>query len=535
MLFGAIPKVFVLIFMLAFNSIIGRYFNVDNKVMYFRIRVLIAFSIMTLHCAHLSAQKPPAPGELARAAAQGNQRQIEALLSRGANPDQTDSQGKNALMYAVESGSYQLVERLLDAGANPDIPGATAETPLMRAVFMSREDLVVLLLTRLANPNTISDAGSPLSSALNRGEYDIAGRLVEFGADGLLLADTKPDVPNPLGFPELEVALDARMWREAASLRYFAASPDWDAGIRREVDSLAGNAARREIDRWRFHRAVRDNNWEIITDELNTKRPPDTADGRGVTPLMLASWYGNAAAAALLLQRGADPLLQDSLGRNALCYATLAGNRKLVKILLQASESSSPASTVAPGKLNESPLYYALLAERQAILDDLLAAGYPTDLVDEEGITLLMIAAWRGNAYAVDKLLPLTDGRWDENPQKAQTDNAGRTALEWSLAAFKRDRDTGRSIGNPDRGAWNYAALRLLAGRMRKPEETRSIPTQDTHPAVITSWWPSINAAAYSLINWQKMKPSPVPNNPNDGDLTLYRILMDEEQEKDSD
>jgi len=488
------------------------------------------------------------PGELAQAAALGNLRQIEALLSRGANPDQADPLGKNALMYAVESGSYRLVERLLDAGANPDIPSASGETPLMRAVLMSREDLVILLLTSLADPNIISGAGSPLSLALDRGEYDIAGRLVEFGADGLLLADTEPDMPNPLGFPEVKVPLDARMWREAASLRHFAASPDWDAGLEEsgpagsnsavptvETDVPVAKAEQGKTDRWRFHRAVRDNDWELITDELNTRRLPDAADGRGVTPLMVASWYRNAAAAALLLQKGADPLLQDSLGRNALCYATLAGNQKTVRILLEAGEASISASIDAPGKLNESPLYYALLAERQAILDDLLAADYPTDLVDEEGVTLLMIAAWRGNAYAVDKLLPLTDGRWDKNPRNAQRDHAGRTSLDWGLAAFKRDRDTGRSIGNPDRGAWNYPTLRLLAGRMRRPEETRGIPTQDTHPSVIASWSPNINAAAYSLGDWRIMNPSPVPNEPGDGDLTLYRILMDEEQETDSD
>jgi ankyrin repeat protein len=466
------------------------------------------------------AQKAPSPDELTRAAESGRIYLVEQLLSRGADPDGVDGTGRTALLKAVESGDWAMTSRLLDAGAHPDLPGPDGFTPLMKAVRKSREDLALLLLVRGADPDFITRSESALSLSISAGEFGIARRLVEYGADGLLLADPDPSAPNPLGLPVLPVLLDARAWRDAASLRLFASPPDWDAA--------AGEGG----FRWSLHRAARDNDWRAVRDKLDAGVSPDTVDERGVTPLMTASFFGHDSVTALLLQRGADPLLRDSLGRDALCYAALTGRGGTLSRLISAAAAKGgglPEIRPEPAPMSASPLYYALIGHQREVLNSLLAAGYPPDVSDSEGITLLMFAAWLGDTYAVGRLLPLTDGTWSGgNLKEAVRDQAGRTALDWSLAAFRRDRESGRLLGEEDRGARNYPAARLLAGRHRNPEDYLTRPARDAHPDVITAWSPG-SGAADRADDWRYLVPSPVPAVPGDGDLTLYRILRDEE------
>lgn len=63
---------------------------------------------------------------------------------------------------------------------------------------------------------------------------------------------------------------------------------------------------------------------------------PSTTSGRGETPLMLAAQYGKLESIKLLLSAGANPVLQDRHGKNALDYAVFF-NQKEAQTLLQAN------------------------------------------------------------------------------------------------------------------------------------------------------------------------------------------------------
>jgi ankyrin repeat protein len=56
-----------------------------------------------------------------------------ALISRGANVNFADSQGKTALHHAAVSGSAELIAALLEAGADPEAKTRTGFTPAMLA------------------------------------------------------------------------------------------------------------------------------------------------------------------------------------------------------------------------------------------------------------------------------------------------------------------------------------------------------------------------------------------------------------------
>lgn len=66
------------------------------------------------------------------------------------------------------------------------------------------------------------------------------------------------------------------------------------------------------------------------------------ADARGTTPLHVAAQFGQAGAARMLLDYGADVSLLDSENDSiALCWAAFFGRREVVAVLLEAGSEPS--------------------------------------------------------------------------------------------------------------------------------------------------------------------------------------------------
>lgn len=463
------------------------------------------------------AQRGPSPGELATAVAVGDLSGVDALLHRGADPDQSDSSGQTPLCYAVLSGRFELVERMLATTADPDKPGRNGMTPLMNAVELSREDLVILLLSAGAEPNRISDISipasgsekkpaSPLSLAVNRGEVALARRLFHAGADPGRL--TSHGAVDPLNLPVVDVALDARIWQDMGDIRDSADSPDWDSTA---LD-----------DPWRLHRAAENNDWNAGREALDSGSDVNIADERGVTPLMIASWHGYASMVSLFQQRGADPGATDNQGRSALSYAAAAGNIGIIDRLLSAPGAIDRARTLRLDSLRQSPLYYALISSEPLVLTKLVEAGISVTVADDEGVTLLMMAAWLGDLHSASLLSSESYG--------GARDSAGRTALAWGLAAFDRNRQTGRESGDHHRGSRLYPLIRLLAARLRNPALYSTQPSRDLifgEYDATEAWAPGRVSDSADIL--RNLRPSPVPMISGDGDLTVYRILRDEE------
>ena len=394
---------------------------------------------------------------------------------------------------------------MLRANADPNLTSPQGVSPLTAAVRLGREDLVNLLLGAGADPNMVTDgpAGplSALSLAVDRGEFDIVHRLTEAGANGLYLAEAGE--PNPLRLPQVRTAVDSRIRRGLAELQDNTDSPDWRG------------------EQWALHRAARDNMWfdaaAILDAAGGPASPIDAADSRGVTPLITAVRHGNASIVSLLLERGARIDRLDSDGRDAMCYAAAAGRQDILNLL---AASQTRAFAAASPVLETSPYYWAVVADHPQILKTLIALKHPLPSGGAEGMTLLMTAAWLSDTFAVRSLLPIVN-------DAQRRDDEGRSALEWSTAAFERDRRTGRETGRPGLGGRNYPALRLLARRTKSPRRVQPLISPDADPAVIEAWSPGLNPAEASQ---QRLKnPSPVPMEAGDGDLTLYRILRDEE------
>ena len=138
-----------------------------------------------------------------------------------------------------------------------------------------------------------------------------------------------------------------------------------------------------------LHCAVSGGDPDIIELLLSNGPDIDSRTGEGSTPLIIASFTGNVDAAKYLLEKGADPSLQDNYGWNSLHFASQFDDRGMIlQILTQVTDIES----------------------RNA-----------------DGLTPLMIAVLHGTLQGVKCLL-------ERGADPFSEDNLGRNSLDLALA-----------------------------------------------------------------------------------------------------
>jgi ankyrin repeat protein len=148
-------------------------------------------------------------------------------------------------------------------------------------------------------------------------------------------------------------------------------------------------------------------------------------DNRGTTPLHRAVERGEEQTVLVLLRRGAPVDAPASDGQTALMLAAILGQAGLVKLLLE-----NGACVEAANSLGQTALHFAVSSFSQeaqpALMEALLGAGADIDEEANDGTTVLMLAASRGNVDSVEFLLA-------RQPNLNATDTDGNTALILAL------------------------------------------------------------------------------------------------------
>jgi len=146
----------------------------------YMVRVFLCLAFASSSC---MARDIELDNRLANVAESGNIAEMEKLIARGADINQSSS-----LVRATIARKISAVKYLLDHGANPNI----SFLPVYWAAKNRDREMLRLLLDRGAKidvqtPGDSSILNTPLITAVYHGEIETAQFLLEFGADGNLV------------------------------------------------------------------------------------------------------------------------------------------------------------------------------------------------------------------------------------------------------------------------------------------------------------------------------------------------------------
>jgi ankyrin repeat protein len=134
----------------------------------------------------------------------------------------------------------------------------------------------------------------------------------------------------------------------------------------------------------------------------------DHVNKKGNSALMLAALKGNIACVRALLAGGANRALANPAGLTAAALARKQGRDAIAGLLLSEAESPPAAASAAaapPPARSGQALLQACADEKLAEVGTLLGAGADPDQAGAQGMTCLMIAAFKGNSQLAKLLL----------------------------------------------------------------------------------------------------------------------------------
>jgi len=134
------------------------------------------------------------------------------LVSLGADLNDEDSTGLNALMYACQSGIPSLVQIFIERGSDPNSEASDGSSAIHVAAQWGHAEVMGTLLNLGADPNAVNaDGWTPLLFASIGGHLECVKMLIAVGA--------KMDTPDDDGFTALAYATEGQHKEVAQCLR----------------------------------------------------------------------------------------------------------------------------------------------------------------------------------------------------------------------------------------------------------------------------------------------------------------------------
>ncbi|KAE8812996.1 Potassium channel SKOR [Hordeum vulgare] len=163
---------------------------------------------------HIGKQEAELTLRVNSAAFYGDLNQLKGLIRAGADPKNTDYDGRSPLHLAASKGYEDVAQFLIHEGADIDLADKFGNTPLLEAVKQGHDRVATLLFGRGAKLN-LENAGSHLCMAVSKGDSDFVRRALAYGAD----PDSKDyDHRSPLHIAAAEgLYMMARMLVEAGA------------------------------------------------------------------------------------------------------------------------------------------------------------------------------------------------------------------------------------------------------------------------------------------------------------------------------
>jgi FOG: Ankyrin repeat len=274
-------------------------------------------------------------------------------------------------MYASQNGHFEILQKLINRDANVNLTSQNGSTALMWAIRSGHEKTAGLLLA----------SGADLHSSEN-----------EFKMSPLLLS--------------------AKYGRNGILKDLLFSGSDINA-----VDKHGANALIKALSYNHFETAL-----FLIEGGISVNIPNQNK----LTPLMISSSKGNFELTDLLIEKGAKVNVMDKSGKTALMYAAAEGNTNIVKLLLReksrldfrdrfgmtawmhaVENKNIPVVEFLSKKEidNNENLFYAVSNGHYEAVKILLELQANPEARDEQGWTLLMLAANNGHKKIVEHLI----------------------------------------------------------------------------------------------------------------------------------
>lgn len=297
---------------------------------------------------------------------------VAVLLHRGAAVSITDRNGVTALMWAAKNGFLPCVVSLLAYGSGINTFDNFDWTAVHYAAKFGHREIVEVLANAgaaLQVREKLEEGKTPLMLAAQYGRRDTVNVLIDLGSD-VNVRTTKDDLTalhlaSKEGHKGTVKALLVRGADANASDAYGWTALHFSASWGRKETALI-----------------------LITEggaRVNAMPRKKLSGGGGTTPLIIATKGQQVEVMAVLLEHGADPLINDeATGRNPLAYAAAEGLTMVVSCLIAHNVDLNVRD--ARGM---TPLMLAVIHGHAETIRLLLAAVADINVMDADGKTAL--------------------------------------------------------------------------------------------------------------------------------------------------
>ena len=340
------------------------------------------------------------------------------IKHKGINIDVQDSEGKNALTYAVINNITKIVNILSNMDkVDINILDKENMTPLDHLNFEDFE--IELAISLIKNGGKLNNKRYFYARAREEHLEDILGLLIEGEGDvnyikdgknllywSITLFDSKISVSLKLAkylIREMKLDLNSlREYIEYAEERnsdiFYLISIFYDQESFFQ-DTLQFKNRNEKIKQY-FFKALSSRDVKALKILLNKGIEINEKYDNGSTALLIASEKGDKEIVKLLLDNGASVHDKDNDGDTALILASETGNKEIVKLLIECGanvnyrNNKGSTSLILASRMGKIEIVKILLEEKANINEK-----------DNDGITALMIASEEGNKEIVKFLI----------------------------------------------------------------------------------------------------------------------------------
>ncbi|WP_367608396.1 ankyrin repeat domain-containing protein [Legionella sp. W05-934-2] len=350
------------------------------------------------------------------AAANNNVRMMELLLRHGANPDQTDRFGRNALHYAINGKHVEASAFLIPLIRNKNRPDRDGLTPLMLASAKGLINIVRRLCSETMDTEQVTKKGfNALHLAAIEGHEEVVTHLVNSGYQ--IDKPESPSAKNDRYLKRTALHLAAQHGKVGVVVRliHMGASIDY-ADV--EGNTVCEHAVmsndpemlqfiqqvpvfhQKDHDKKLVEAASRFNNDSLLNEFILDDVPLGFINDKGYSPLHLAAIQGaDKAAEVLLTSSDLDSNPTDSRGNTPLHFAAEFGHVRMITLL-----ESAGALVDAENNQGETPLFLACKEGNLGAVVKLLHLGANEKLCNKEGVGPLQIASRLGHREIIKRL-----------------------------------------------------------------------------------------------------------------------------------